>query len=81
LQNKLLLSFEVCNTGHCYEITVRVNHVGIRKLQSSLKWLRSLRETDHTHLMTPSWGGGGLTEDAGEDRIQVHHVKVVKLVY
>ena len=74
------LSFEVQKDGDEYILVARVNNAGIMELKETIDWLLSLKETDHNHMMTPAWGGSGLTEDASSNGIQVHHVKMGKWV-
>ena len=70
---KHLLSFEYDSDGEKLEI--HANEKGLRYLQKQIELL--LEHKQGIHLLTPSWGGEGLTEELqGKDNSLIHHVKV-----
>ncbi len=61
------------------EVVICFDREGLDILIEKLSALRST--TDHTHLMTPAWGGTALTEIAqGGDRFELcHHLRLVRI--
>ena len=60
-------------------VEIHVNDEGIDYLLDILIDLKKRRPPDDVQLMTPEWGGGGLTsfEDSG-DRLIVNFLKIMK---
>jgi hypothetical protein len=72
-----MLTFEL--TPDLDELEIHTDREGLRNL---LNYIRRLMESDeplprHDHLMTPSWGGHELTEEAQtENGRLLNHVKI-----
>ena len=75
--DKKLLQVEWDKDGERVEI--HLNQEGISYLISILEGLREKEAPDDVQLMSPDWGGEGLTsdEDSG-DRKTVHLLKILK---
>lgn len=58
--NNFLLSFELSKDGD--ELDIHCDDFGLDNLLSILSGLKG--KVKHEHLMTPGWGGNGLSEDA-----------------
>lgn len=60
-------------------VEVHLNSQGIDYFISILEKLKQRNAPDDIHLMTPEWGGDGLTscEDSGENKI-VNSLKLLK---
>ena len=65
--------------GQHPEVALCFDAAGLDLLIGKLEHLRT--KIDHLHLMTPSWGGQGLTEEpAGGVRSQLlHSLRLVRL--
>jgi hypothetical protein len=62
-----LLTFELSND--IQEIEIHGNEKGLRKLIEIIE--RTIELKTHDHLMTPSWSGSELTEEAQGDNTRL----------
>ncbi len=68
-----LLNFELINQAD--ELNIHCSENGLKRLIKILNQVLEARE--HEHLMTPSWGGKGLTEEKqGKDSTLLNKVTV-----
>lgn len=65
--------------SHGEKVEIHLNDQGISYLISVLEGLKAKAAPDDVQLMTPEWGGQGLTSsaDAG-DRQVVNYLKILK---
>lgn len=71
--SKKLLTFEYNDTDD--KVEIHANELGIEYLIEQLEEL--LKNKNHLHLMTPSWGGDELSEEKqGEVNRLINHVKI-----
>ncbi len=57
--NDFLLSFELSENND--ELHIHLDEAGLSQLMAHLSLLK--KESQHEHLMTPSWGGNELSEN------------------
>jgi len=76
-----MLTFEINPDREVVE--VHADSAGLAYLIEQLTWLKQKvdqGECEHIHLMTPDWGGSGLSSDpqnvSGKFSV-VHHVKIL----
>ena len=67
-----MLTFEVNDERNTVE--VHADAAGLETLRKEIDDL--LAGDDHTHLMTKSWGGYGLTQERQGPGHLIHHVKI-----
>jgi hypothetical protein len=73
---KRLLTFEWDPEGKALKING--NRKGLEELLDSISWLLKRGEQDHVHMMTPEWGGNGLTSEKQDpDALLINHVKII----
>ena len=74
MKNKIL-TFELVKDSDAIEI--HVNREGLSSLIEVLQRFSDHKNSDHEHLMTPSWGGKELTENLqGQENKLINHVKI-----
>jgi len=70
------LSFEWDREGEKLEIHGRADD--LERLASILRTLSAREANDHIHLMTPEWGGGGLSsEQQNPSSVLINNVKIL----
>ena len=69
-----MLTFTVNDERNTVEVHADV--AGLTALREEIDGL--LAGDDHTHLMTASWGGFGLTEERQGAGHLIHHVKIYR---
>lgn len=72
-----LFTVELNNSNESIEI--HMNQEGIDSLIEKLNSLKRRNETDHEHLMTPTWGGDDLTiiqQNKDENVKLINHLRL-----
>lgn len=67
IDKNYLLTFEYSKNND--ELDIHCNEAGLSELLLILSQLKN--KTDHTHLMTPCWGGNELTEETQSNKSQL----------
>ena len=75
------ICFQIICSEKSEKIEILLNDKGADIFIDVLKSLKELKEEDHFHLMSPSWGGETLSEDIPvvPNNKLVHHLKIYKI--